>query len=112
MKIKKLIEAFELAIPTYQQAVDEKWDYRKLAIRDMEKGLCFYMVNQLDIYISNAIWGYYEHFLDSRGYLFSVSNSFQTAEENIKEAILPRLNFMKSEVKDLKRLMKKGYTHV
>lgn len=110
MEIEKLIEAFQLAIPTYQKAVDEKWDWYKISKNDMERGLCLYMqkYNKYNKSIKYVFAEYYINYLNKYSYLFPI----YIRKYSISESIKPRLDFMKREVKDLKKLMKKGYTHV
>jgi hypothetical protein len=110
--IKKLIEVFEKAIPVYQKAVDEKWNYDKLRFEDIEVGLCFYFNKKLNVDIAYVMNNYYINYIDRSVYLFNLAYRFKTTQENINNCILPRLQFMKSEVKDLKKLLKKGYTHI
>lgn len=112
MEIKKLIEAFELAIPTYQKCVDEKWNINKLVNEHLHWGLCYYFEIKLNISIRNLFGDYYQHYITYYGYLFEDPQPQYSTIENINKCIKPRLEFMKSEVKDLKRLLKQGYTHV
>ena len=107
MKIKKLIEAFELAIPTYQKAVDEKWDYQKITINRMEFGICCFLRTNYNIHIGTCFNKYYINYI----YFNYIYIPFIFCK-NINKSIKPRLQFMKKEVKDLKKLLKQGYTHV
>ena len=112
MEIKKLIEAFELAIPTYQKAVDEKWKYDLLASNKIHWGLCYLFSKSLNINIGDIFLVYYKNYLLPNRYLFEDPHPKLSTKENINKCIKPRLDFMKSEVKDLKRLLKQGYTYI
>lgn len=105
MKIEKLIEAFELAIPTYQQAVDENWNLKKLLNMKMHFGICHFVDRTFNMPIYEVFDTYYKNYVDSLGFLYDVTY-FNSEISNINQ----RLNFMKNEVKDLKRLLKQGYT--
>lgn len=115
MEISKLIEIFNECIPTYQKAVDENWGYNKLVSKNMERGLClFVLVNNFgDIYsiFDENVDGHYHNLLNDGGsYLFPTSRHLVV--DYIEKCILPRLNFLKEQVIELKKLQKKGYTHV
>ena len=107
MEIKKLIEDFELAIPTYQRCVDEKWNKEKIIKHNIHLGICHYLYCIYDVNIVESLTCYYKNYMKSY-YLFKVYVQYNS----IAKCIKPRLDFMKSEVKDLKRLLKQGYTHV
>ena len=62
MKIEELIEAFEKAIPTYQQAVDENWDYTTLRMNWMHGGICLFCKEILEIDIYDTIETYYKNY--------------------------------------------------
>jgi len=106
--IETLIEVFEKAIPVYQKAVDENWSCKKLDEFDIDDGICAFSKLQLDIGIYDVINRYYKNYL-KRGYLFPIS---LYVSKPITESIKPRLDFMKSEVIELRKLMGKGYTHI
>ena len=63
MKIEELIKAFELAIPTYQKAVNEEWDFTTLRTNSMHDGICLFCKNKLKINIYDTIETYYENYL-------------------------------------------------
>ena len=112
MKIEKLIKAFEKALPYYQQAVDENWGFKKLARNFMENGFCKFYILKFDIDLCSIFEnkGYYRNFT-SDGYLYYTS-LFVNYGLEIEQCIKPRLEFLKTEIKDLKRLQKLGYTDV
>jgi len=117
MKISKLISIFEKCISTYQKCVDEKWEINKLWEYELTDGICTYCDNAFNIDTSKLFKTYYKNFLDSRGLLFPTMIdfshiSYKSHKEKIDETLLPRLNFMKEQVKELKKLQKQGYTHV
>lgn len=113
MEIEKVIEIFEKCIPYYQKAVDEKWSYNKLKEKSMQFGLCNFVAYKLNTNIVNAFKEHYKFYIID-DYLVKSPWRFQLyGKKNlIKFTILPRLNFLKTEVKRLKRLQKQGYTHI
>ena len=72
-------------------------EYAGLYKKKTQKGLA--LVNTFNNYYANYILN---------GYLYDM----YIETKSIKKSIIPRLNFMKSEVKELKKLLKQGYTHV
>lgn len=106
MKIKKLIWVFEQLIPVYQKAVDEKWNFDRLCKEDLDIGICWASYKRLKEGIYIHIERYYEKYTKG-GYLFK-----EPLRNNYKKPIRQRLDFMKSEIPQLKKLIKKGYTHI
>lgn len=115
MKIEKLIEIFEQCIPTYQKCVDEKWSIIKIRQEDLDAGICCFCDCKLNESIYNAVDKYYKYYKEYHDYFYiTAKNLYFKKKENliIKQAIQPRLKFLKQQVKELKKLQKQGYTHV
>ena len=116
MKIENLIRIFEKCIPIYQKAVDEKWSFKRLWKNQLMDGICSYCYFILLLETKNVFKTYYKNFTDKRGLLFEtvidLESSIIDKEEVLKRAILPRLEFLKQQVKELKKLQKQGYTDV
>lgn len=108
--IEKLIEVFEKAIPLYQKAVDENWKITKLNEMHMNFGICNYVIRKYKTDIYYVFDSYYKNYTSNVGFLFNAPYFYR--KNIIENCIKPRLEFMKSEVIELKKLMKKGYTHV
>lgn len=106
MEIKKLIWVFEQLIPIYQKAVDENWGYFKIKKNNLSYGICWASYFLLKEYIDADILRYYKNYLTNR-YLFD-----KAKRNNYKNPIKKRLDFMKSEIPQLKKLIKQGYTHL
>lgn len=115
MKIKKLRKTFERALPYYQQAVDENWDYYQLFDNNMHNGLCYFSRYKLNVPIFYIFPTHYKHFLKrNKAWLFPTTWSVSSSKSSshIKKSIAPRLEFLKEEIKRLKKLEKQGYTHI
>lgn len=111
--IEKLIEAFKKAIPVYKKAVDENWSYDNIFGNHLQSGICYYFYKKYNleysVLVDKCFRVYYKNYLKyGNGFLFI--RFIDTY--NIEQSIKPRLDFMKKEVIELKKLMKKGYTHV
>lgn len=122
MEISKVISIFEKCIPVYQQAVDEKWSVIRLIKNKMDGGLCKFVLVK---HRTNVLYGLFpEHYCNyiswnigsmapGHGYIYPILKRRNTRKQNvIKLCILPRLNFLKTEVIRLKKLQQKGYTHI
>lgn len=103
--IKQLIKDFENLLKVYQEAYDSKAN--NLFLLGIHHGLCFANIRhggKIDFYITIfRVYGYYSELLDGFE-LFPYPKNYKQ--------LLPRINFLKSEIIDLKKLLKKGYTHV
>lgn len=105
MKITELISVFERLLPIYEKAYKEKWYRKQLVSNHLTIGLCNFELNTFDTgSLYRVVPRYYKNILDEDGYLFPYPDTYKDLK--------PRIDFMKSEIKDLKRLIKKGYTHV
>lgn len=109
MKIEIVIKAFEDIVPFYEKAIKEKWDDDKIWKNNLESGICLALRTYLkyDVYSFNIFTkkGYYKNYTNDDGYLF------EPILRN-KESLHQRLKFLKTEIKDLKRLQKLGYTDI
>jgi hypothetical protein len=117
MQIKTLRKAFERALPYYQKAIDEQWKYIDLYFHDMDYGLCHFLDSKLNVDVYPVFSTHYKNFiLCHRTWLFPTPSKIEYHEESsgsiLRDAIQPRLEFLKEEIKRLKKLEKKGYTHV
>ena len=107
IKIETVIKNFEFAIKEYSKAVKElpkqidKDEY--LCGKDLINGLCWFFNNRTE-FCFFEIWdeGYYSKISDVKMYLY------KTGENGLNY----RIKWMKQEVKELKELIKKGYTHL
>lgn len=109
MKIEKLIDVFEKLLPIYERAYKEEWSYIQLMKNYLDWGICLasYKIlksNDVSNLTDTICRGYYKNFVDENGNLFDFPRSYKD--------LLIRIDFMKSEIKSLKRLQKKGFTHV
>jgi len=106
MKITKLIGVFEKLLPIYKEGYKKNYGYRDMKDNDIWYGLCSASLENLGIDISEVMCfnGYYKYFMSYGSYLFKPPSCGRDLK--------PRIDFMESEIKDLKRLLKKGYTHV
>ncbi len=108
MKIEKLIWVFEKLIPVYQQAIRNNWRYNKLEENNLHWGLCYCSEKRLNVIIEQSVKRYYWNYIKMHnGYLFPIPDFLK-----YKEALQQRLDFMKSEIPELKELIKQGYTHI
>ena len=105
--IKKLIDVFEKTIPIYQDAVNNVYSHSFIIAENINIGICSYPYLKLKIDIYDTINRYYRNYIFN-GLLFPTYRQ----SRSIEQSILPRLEFMKSEVIELKKLLKKGYTHI
>lgn len=97
MKITQLIEIFERLLPIYEKGLVKE-------DKSLRYGLCgAYNDNFNDYILYVTVFtnrGYYKNYLGFDSMLFPIGK------------IQPRIDFMKSEIKNLKKLLKKGYTDV
>lgn len=111
MKIERLIQIFEQLLPIYEKGYKEKYNNLQITFNHLQNGMCYaaeknkIIVSWVDFYgifcNNNA---YYSNIRTDKHYLFPTPETWQDLK--------PRIDFMKSEIKELKRLLKKGYTHV
>jgi len=106
MEIKKLIEIFKKCLVNYEKGYNEKYSLNQLIITRLSYGICKNCLHTTDeeIYDLFNIDGYYDKYIGQKAYLFPLLKSYK--------GLLPRINWLKEEIKDLNKLLKKGYTHV
>lgn len=115
MKIERLIEIYTQLLPIYEKGYKEKHDRQEIITNKLDEGLCWAArKNNITTRYKELAdlfdFGYYEKttsntvFSRYTGYLFPKPETWQDLKT--------RIDFMKSEIKDLKRLLKQGYTHV
>jgi hypothetical protein len=105
MKIQQLIKIFEQLLPIYKKAYEEDWDKRKLDIEEIDCGICWsadVLLKNTDVY--DVFETYYKNIIIDGGYLYNLPSSGKDLKS--------RIDFMESEIIDLNKLLKKGYTHV
>ena len=107
MKIEKLIKIFEQILPYYQKAIDENFTYYDIRRSHLEFGLCHFAYTYLNEYINPVFLNYYYELLRNDGFLFK-----SPFDNYSSEGIQERIDFMKSEIKSLNKLLKQGYTDV
>lgn len=109
MKIERLIQIFEQLLPIYEKGYKEKYSRFFLYENNLEFGLCYTVFYTQEINDKNEFFslfrnGYYSSMEKTDGYMYPKPKTWQDLK--------PRIDFMKSEIKDLKKLLKQGYTHV
>jgi hypothetical protein len=103
MKITELISVFKHLLPIYKEAYEKDLD-KNFYDQMLSFGICnagFYLVGDNRLY--TVFKDYYVNLTKGR-YLYPLPST--------NKDLKPRIDFMESEIKDLKRLLKKGYTHV
>lgn len=112
MKIKKVIKRFERLIPIYEKGIKAKKIPGKL-----EAGFCYIDTDLSKIF--NYKTGYYRNYLTFSPFndglctfLFPMALDLDTIKEQKEKCLIPRLKFLKSEIKHLNSLLKKGYTDI
>jgi len=104
MKITELISVFERLLPIYEKAYKENLNFMDLQYLCLNYGLCASAKKHCNIEIYDVIYDYYHKTYSFGTYLFRLPKK--------SKDLKPRIDFMKSEIKDLKRLIKLGYTHI
>ena len=109
MKITRLIEIFEQLLPIYEKGYKEMYGRREIIISFLDEGVCWAArKNNITTRYRELAdlfeFGYYQKITSNTGYIFPKPDTWQDLK--------PRIDFMKSEIKDLKKLLKQGYTHV
>ena len=113
MKIKEVIKLFKKVLPLYKNAVKTEVMHEYL-----KNGIC-YAVSK--IYTDKEYYkiidifggkGYYENYVSADGYLFPTRNWRECNDYDIEDSIKPRLEFLKTEIVSLQKLLNKGYTDI
>ena len=96
MKIEELIEIYQKLLPIYKN--DKEKNYY---------GLCYNAKHFCDtlLYFLFSKEGYYQNYITRESYL-------EGPKPSSKEGNLFRIDFMKKEIIELKKLLKEGYTDV
>jgi len=108
MEIKDLIKVFKQLLPIYKDAY-----LKKLLPMNLSGGLCFasyYYADYILDDVMNKYTGYYSNLIVSKNESGMIVFLFPKPESS--KDLKSRIDFMESEIKDLKRLLKQGYTHV
>lgn len=103
MKIDELISVFERLLPIYEKAYKSKYPPQKMDKLGIDLGLCFAALRIMNVDIYQTMDEYYSNCMKSTS-LFPYPKDYK--------GLKTRIDFMKSEIKSLKRLQKRGYTHV
>lgn len=101
MKITELISIFKKLLPLYKEAYNDNWSWTQLYEHNLNCGICLasrYAL--LEIFID----GYYRNLVNRDNKLFRYPNKGKDLKS--------RIDFMEYEIKSLKKLQKKGYTHI
>jgi len=112
MKIKDLIKVFEQLLPIYKKAYKEDWVNSILLNKHLNFGICTAADENLGINIFDVMsvrTGYYKNYIKVDFYR---SPCFLFPLPKTGKDLKSRIDFMESEIVDLKRLLKKGFTHV
>jgi hypothetical protein len=118
MKIEKLLNLFKKLLILYKEAYNKKYDYFTLYKNGMNQGLCncSYKNYNIDIYSLFSKEGYYKNYVDNHCTLINMplvcKAIFYNQKSIHKKCILPRIEFLKKEIKSLQKLLDKGYTHI
>jgi hypothetical protein len=91
--------AFQHALETFEKAVAERWDYSQLVAGNVERGICdFLSTNYGDamtykFHNGNFDWVLRWH--DEFRFPWPFSQPDQSIDENILNALIPRIDFLK-----------------
>ena len=117
--LKNVIITFKALLPIYQKAVDEKYIYHKMTDNGIDSGLCYASLRnktKCELYCLFDEKGYYKNYIDKdNNIIYPLPTILKRLKKNNKEvlkAIEFRLNFIKTEIKELTSLAEKGYTHI
>lgn len=107
MEIKELIKAFQIILKDYEKAYKEDYSFALLESKHLQWGICWALTEKFNEDYYDVLDRYYKYiFTYKGGYLCPMPISGRDIN------ILKRINFLKEEIKDLKRLLKEGYTEV
>jgi hypothetical protein len=112
MKIEKLIDVFEKLLPIYEKAYKRNHKLSKLEDLNLSLGLCWASLTYNVEYLGNVFCykkGYYKNCLPI---ILNGEPTYLFPKPKTAKDLKPRIDFMKSEIKSLKRLQKKGYTDI
>ena len=105
MEIQKLIEVFKLLLPIYEKGYKENYSYVEMHYFNLHHGICNASAFHLKVKLYSIFCkNYYKNLINSSGFIFPLPESGKDLN--------PRIDFMKTEIKSLNKLLKEGYTHV
>lgn len=106
MKIQIFINMLIRLLKAYQKAYDKKYSAEEMRSNRLHYGICARMCNfDFSVKSADTFNDYYYHLFKHEGYLFPrVGYNY--------ENLVPRIEFLKSEIKRLEMLKGRGYTHV
>lgn len=119
MKIKSLIKIFETALEKYEKAYQQdKLSLGQLSDIGLGLGIC--LASGEFYKLCKVFFTYYKNFLTNGCYLYKTPYDisvkkrlmYDTKTKQYHPCLKQRIDFLKTEVKDLKSLLKKGYTDV
>ena len=113
MKITKLIQTFEKLLPIYKDAYKKNLSWDELWTLLIQDGLCFSAMMICDTEINGVMdteYGYYKNYIKFKCGWSSAMYLFPKPKTG--KGLKTRIDFMESEIKDLKKLIKKGFTHI
>lgn len=119
MPIKIFISIMRAILKGYQKAYAGKYDAKDLDSSEIDLGICLYVKrndNHLHLTSSqrfcfvDTFTVYYKHLFVWGDYLFRTP--LDAPENERYKHLKPRIDFLESEIKRLKNLQKKGYTHI
>ncbi len=125
VEIKKVIELFEKALSVYEKALSNKTlSYATIEESKLNWGICHIIKNVLD-YKFNCDYlfsfsGYYKNYLRADNFIFKIPHdtrwihglSYVKETTIYHESLKFRRDFLKTEIKELNKLIKQGYTHI
>ena len=125
VEIKKVIELFEKALPVYEKALSKKTiSLKKLVELGIHKGICalfYWEPKPFRIALSTfSIRGYYKNYLTGNYLYITPEDIFDrnpystrlTKKKEYHESLEFRRDFLRTEIKELNKLIKQGYTHI
>ncbi len=116
MKIKELISVFEKLLPVYKSAYKKNVDHDMLMNLHLNQGLCFAADNIFNADLLGVMdyeHGYYKNYIKVVGLcFFTYYPMFLFPKPTKGKDLKTRIDFMEAEIKSLKRLQKRGFTHV
>lgn len=110
MEIEKLIEIYQGVLPVYKKGYNGKYKMERIINAGLDGGICHVVADvfdtgtALDCCQLFSEKGYYKNYVGTGRMLFPTPNKWKDLKK--------RIDFMESEIEDLKKLQKKGYTHV
>lgn len=119
MRIEIFISIMKAILKGYQEAYNGKYSAKRLDSIEIDLGICRYVrCNTKKLHISSlqhnafldAFRVHYKHFFIWGDYLFPIP--LTEMGHGRYKYLKSRVDFLESEIKRLKDLQKKGYTHI